>query len=333
MPWGEAGPSLVFIDIPDEHIVQISELLALCEADDLGRGVIEVEPLVGGANNCNYTATGTKGKAVVRIANHQTERFAVDRVSATQAQRDAAATGLAPRLFAAKLPEGNTVSEFLEGETLRDNTIRDDQILREVGETFRRLHETPSSCRESSPFAEIRTWIDWARRDGTELPEDIDELLEVCSRIEQLGKDLQLPIVFCHADTVPQNFILAPDGAVRLVDWDFAGRGWASFELASFIAVAKLDDRQRDILLDSYAGGATEAQLATLVLLGFVGTVRELSWGAMAAPILSGSTTLFEGWSYESHRDTYLAEARQRLSVEGFEDLFRISASEEARPW
>ncbi|MGV1048817.1 MAG: choline/ethanolamine kinase family protein [Solirubrobacterales bacterium] len=333
-PWGPPGPEVVFApDVPADDLSHISGLLRECDPEAFGAGAIEVACLVGGANNRNYTATGRARKVVVRIANNLSERFSVDRVSATQAQRDAAAAGIAPEVLAAKLPEGYTVSAFLEGETLRDATIRDDAVLGAIGKTFRRLHDTPTTCGESSPFEQIRMWTDWARRDKTELPPDLDRLVDTSNRIESLGEDLGLPAVFCHNDTVPQNFIRAPDGVVRLVDWDFAGTYWASFEIASFVAVAQLDERQRDLLLDAYAGGASAAQLATLELLGFVGAVRELSWAFMAAPILSGSTTLFDGWSYESHRDTYLAEARRRLATPGFEALFSIAASEEGRPW
>lgn len=333
-PWGASGPALAIADDVEEgDVACIAELLGKCNRDTFSGERIDVRCLLGGANNRNYTAEDGGRKVVVRIANSFSERFSIDRVSALQAQRDAAGAGLAPRLLAAKLPEGHAVSEFLEGETLRDDTIAEDWAVAAVGRALRKLHETKSSCRRSSAFEEIRAWIEWAHRDGVDLPADLEALLEATDRVEQLGFELDLPIVFCHNDTVPQNFLRGPGESVLLVDWDFAGNAWASFEIASFIAVARLDERQREILLEAYAGGATEGQLATLELLGFVGAVRELSWALMAAPVLSGATTLFEGWSYERHRDTYLEEARRRFAEPGFEALFGLARQGGGRAW
>ncbi|MEZ5078819.1 MAG: phosphotransferase [Solirubrobacterales bacterium] len=333
-PWGESGPELTLrSDVLAEDREPIVELLSRCDPGLLGTGQVEVACLPGGANNRNYTATGGDGKLAVRIANNFSERFAVDRASAIQAQRDAAAADLAPAVMAARLPEGHTVSAFLEGETLWDESIRQEDALRGVARAIRELHATPSSCREYSPFDEVRVWTEWARRDETEMPEDFEAMIEICDRIERLVGELRLPLAFCHNDTVPQNFIRAPDDTVRMVDWDFAGRGWASFEVASFIAIAQLDDRQREIFLDVYGSDATEAQRATLELLGFVGEVREVTWAQMAAPVLPGTTTPLDGWSYESYRDTYLTGARKRLAQPGFDSLFAAARSELDRPW
>ncbi|MBS1843044.1 MAG: phosphotransferase [Actinobacteria bacterium] len=333
-PWGPSGPVVRFgDDVLGGDRAIVGRLLAACAPSVFADEEVTVACLPGGANNRNYTAAGGGRKVVVRVANELSERFAVDRASATQAQRDAAAADLAPQVIAAELPAGHTISEFLVGETLRDETIRDDDVIRAVGAALRRLHSTSSSCRDFSPFVEIRLWTDWARRDGTELPSDFDQMLELCDRVERVGFELELPPAFCHNDTVPQNFIRDSTGAVRLVDWDFAANGWASFDVASFINIARLDDRRRELFIDAYSGGAGDGQMAMLELLGFVAAVREVAWGVMATPVLSGSTTLMEGWSYESFCATNLAEARARLDAPGFEGLFAIAASERGRAW
>jgi thiamine kinase-like enzyme len=333
-PWGPSGPAVEFGDdvLADDRPI-VARLLAECDPHSFAGGDVVVACLPGGANNRNYTAQSGAAKVVARVANDLSERFAVDRVSAAQAQRDAAAADLAPALLVAELPQGHMISEFLVGETMRDETIRDDEAIGAIGATLRRLHATPSSCRDFSPFFESRLWTDWARRDGTELPPDLAHMLELCDRIEQIGLELELPRAFCHNDTVPQNFIRDQGGTMRLVDWDFAANGWACFDVASFINIARLDERRRALFIEAYAGGASEAQMAMIELLGFVAAVREVAWGFMAAPVLSGSTTLMAGWSYESFRETNLAEARGRLEAPGFDQLFAVAAEDRGRAW
>lgn len=293
-----------------------------------------VRPLIGGANNRNYFVECGSRRLVVRIANLNADRLAVDRTSAAQAQRDAAAAGVGPQLLAVRLPEGHGVSEFLDGVTLREHSLREPEVVAAIGRTLSRLHATPTTARRFSPFADIRGWVDLARADGTPLPPDLPELVELCDQIEQALVAAELPLVFCHNDTVPQNFLYdAPQGVARLVDWDYAGRGWGSFELASLCATADLDDDLREVLLSAYSGGASAAQRATLDLLALVAAVREVSWALMAAPMLEGTTTLLDGWSYQEHRDANLARARAIIARGDLSHTLADAASERGRAW
>jgi thiamine kinase-like enzyme len=260
------------------------------------------------------------------------DRLAVDRASAIQAQRDASVVGVAPDLLAYQLPEGHTLSTFVDGTVLPWSALTDPDVVRDVGNALARLHAAESACRDFSPFDEIRHWLALARQDGTILAHDIAALVKYVDRIQQVIQDAALPTVFCHNDTVPQNFIRGVDG-VRLVDWDFAGRGWAAFELGAFCNTADLDVELRETLFDAYAGGASETQRATTQLLSFVAAMREVAWAYMAKPMMEGTTTLLEGWTYDGFLTSNLARARQLASSDGFEELFLLASPEMGRDW
>jgi hypothetical protein len=149
-------------------------------------GDVEVSVLVGGASNRNFVARTPAAKYALRIANSQSERFAVDREAAIQAQREAAGGGLGPEVVASRLPEGHVLSAFVEGATLGEEQLCEREVLETVGATLRRLHALPSSLRAYSPFDDIQLWARLARSDGTEVPADLDELLGAVRRIEVL---------------------------------------------------------------------------------------------------------------------------------------------------
>lgn len=331
-PWGKRGPATVFAaEVDAASRAEIEPLLGGWDAALFPGGEVEVSVLLGGANNRNFIARTPEVKYALRIANPQNERFAVDRGAAIQAQRDAAAAGIAPEVVAAKLPEGHVLSTFVEGITLLGaEQLRERKVLEAVGASLRRLHSLPSSIRRFSPFEDIRLWSRLAREDGTEIPDDLDELLGSVWQVEALVEGADLPLVFCHNDTVPQNFILS-GSRLSLVDWDYAGRGWACFELASFCATADLDRGLQEVLLRSYDERTSEAQLATVELLRYVAAMREATWALMAAPILQGTTTPDAENFYEDYMAEYLGLARKRAGAPDFYELMKTAAGGESR--
>jgi len=62
---------------------------------------------------------------------------------------------------------------------------------------------------------------------------------------------LSLP---CHNDTVPENFIVAPNGISRLIDWEYAGMNDPSWDVAAYILESRLSEEAIQYLLLEYYG-------------------------------------------------------------------------------
>src|SRR5438067_2430972 len=116
-PWGWHGPEVAFgesVDAPWQD--PIVGVLSSWDPQLFGEGPVRIDCLPGGANNRNYRLEGPEVKLALRIASPQSDRLAVDRASAIRAQQDAAAADVAPELLAFQLPEGHTLSRFLDGK-------------------------------------------------------------------------------------------------------------------------------------------------------------------------------------------------------------------------
>jgi thiamine kinase-like enzyme len=334
-PWGDRGAAIAFAaDVDAGSRGEIEAVLAGWDPALFPGEAVEVSVLVGGASNRNFVVRAPAVKYALRIANAQSERFAVDRAASIQAQGEAAAGGLAPAAIASQLPAGHVLSTFVEGATLAGEPLRERGILETAGAALRRLHALPSALSRYSPFDDMRLWAGLARGDGTEIPADLDELLDAVWRIEALFEGLDLPTVFCHNDTYPENFILS-GSRLQLVDWDYAGRGWACFELGSFCATAGLGPELRDAFLRSYDERTDEAQVARVELMRFVAAMREATWAVMATPILRGTTTPASGEDfYEDHLRTYLGLARACAAAPDFHELMKVATGGDGqRSW
>lgn len=331
-PWGDDAPAVAFApDVDGESRGEIEAVLSGWDPALFPGGDLEISNLVGGASNRNFVVRTPAAKYALRIANAQSERFAVDRVAAHSAQREAAAAGLAPEPLAARLPAGHVLSSFVEGPTLGGEALHAPGVLETVGSTLRRLHALPSSLPVYSPFEDIRLWSRLAREDGTAIPAELEELFEQAWGIEAVIDAAGLPIVFCHNDPWTENFILS-GSRLQLVDWDYAGRGWACFELGSFCATAGLDPAGREALVRAYDENPSDAQLATVELMGFVAAMREATWAVMATPILRGTMTPVDGDDfYDNHLRTFLGLARKRAAAPGFGRLIEV-ASDRSTP-
>lgn len=332
-PWLDRGPEVVFDEtVPADDRATAVSLLGSWDPLPFVEDVYRVRCLVGGANNRNYVLDSGRRRFVLRIASPQADRLAVDRASAIQAQRDAAAVQVAPAVISARLPEGHVLSTFVDGAVVREAILKDRDMVRRVGALLARLHAAPTTCRRFSAFDDIRHWIALARADGTELAMDVPDLLELVERAERCVVAARLPTAFCHNDTVPQNFIRTAD-SVCLVDWDFAGRGWAAFELAAFANTAALDQTLLDELLDAYCGEASDAQRAMIGVLSLVAAVREVAWAYMATPMLKGTTTLMDGWTYEAFLDDNLQRARVLAGIADYDEMLEQASADAGRAW
>lgn len=334
-PWGGDGPAVrIAPDVDAGSCGEVEALLGDWDPALFPGGEVEISNLVGGASNRNFVVRTAAVKYALRLANAQSERFAVDREAALQAQRDAAAAGLAPAAIAARLPQGHVLSTFVEGPTLGGGVLGRPGVLAEVGATLRRLHTLPSSLPAYSPFEDIRLWSRLARADGTPIPTELERLFGEVERVEATVEAARLPAVFCHNDPWIENLILSGSG-LQLVDWDYAGRGLACFELGSFCATAGLDAAGRETLVRSYDESPSAAQLATVELMGFVAAMREATWAVMATPILRGTTTPVEGEDfYDKHLRTFLGLAGERAGAPGFSRLVEMAGERgERRSW
>jgi thiamine kinase-like enzyme len=226
-----------------------------------GAADVHAEPLSGGLTNVNYLLTVDGERFVVRVAGLNTSVLGIDREREAAALHHASIAGIAPETVAFLLPEGHSVTRFLDDAaqvTIED--ARSDGYIRRVAELLHDVHDLDPIVGEFDPYGDIERWLDLADERGVPRSPRLGALLERVARV-RLERSVALDtLVVCHNDSYYLNVL--DDGRLWLIDWEYAGMGDPFFDLAA--NAFELDDRRKDVLLDAYFGEVTDDLRRTL---------------------------------------------------------------------
>src|SRR5262249_31416787 len=146
---------------------------------------------------------------------------------------------------------GALLVRFLPGKLLEPPQVQNPEMLRRIGTTLKQCHAAPIEAHvaEFSVFRAIRDYLDKARERNVDLPAEWNDALVQLQRIEsQFGAE---PLCLCHNDLLSGNFV--DDGqTLKLIDWEYGGRGNRYFDLGNFAVNLQLTEEQERTLLQAY---------------------------------------------------------------------------------
>ena len=241
----------------------------------------EIVPLDGGITNRNFKVAVAGGTFVLRMGGERTELLGIDRTFEHAASLRAAEAGVGPEVVAFVEPEGWLVTRFIEGRRLGFEEMRAPAVIERVAEALRRFHDGTPIPGRFDAYAVVDEYRRVAERFGVQAPAQFGEAREAAERIR--GARGVAEVVPCHNDLLNANFLDA--GAIRIVDWEYAGMGDRFFDLANLSVNHEftIDDDRR--LLQAYFGRAREGDLASLRLMRFMSDFREAMWGVLQSAI------------------------------------------------
>lgn len=187
--------------------------------------------------------------------------------------------GDAPRLVASDdrlqlLIVSRVAGTIVEGT----DAEHDPAVYARAGEVLRTLHEsTPAVTTDHFGDTLMAKFFYWAERAGSFLS---DVELDTARRIARTSLELGLlPHVPAHRDNSTRNWMLGPDGRVRLID--FAAMGFEPWAVDLF----RLEQREwldapllREAFLDGYGRRPDERDRAVLHAFHAVSAVSTIVW-------------------------------------------------------
>jgi thiamine kinase-like enzyme len=278
----------------------------IARIDDWKGRDVRYEELGGGITNRNYLVTvdgepGAPGvgRFVLRIPGEGTETF-IDRTRELVNHAAAAAAGVAPPLLHVVQPGDCTVVPFIPGETMHPESIAGHpERLEKIVAAMRKYHEEAVFDNEIRLFDMVRTYLRMALDVNAPHPREIDWMLEQGRRIETAMERDQPAFTACHNDLLSENFILAPDGKMWIIDWEYGGMTDPYFDLGDFCVEQPLTVAEEKLVLTAYCGGMNERRYARMQLYKLV---ADLWWSIWAMIQASVSTLDFDFYEYGMNR-------------------------------
>jgi thiamine kinase-like enzyme len=240
-----------------------------------------VTVLGGGITNHNFKIEVDGAAYVLRMGGAKTGLLGIDRAVEHAASLRAEEIGVGPPVADFVASEGWLVTRFIDGRPIAVEEMRSPSTLPRVAEALRRLHSARAIPGRFDAHAVVDAYRAEAEADGVQIPPAFAGAREVAERIRAVRGPQ--PLVPCHNDLLNANFL--DDGAIRIVDWEYAGMGDRFFDLANFSVNHEFgveDDRR---LLAAYFGTERDSDLASLRLMRFMSDFREAMWGVLQSGI------------------------------------------------
>jgi thiamine kinase-like enzyme len=243
---------------------------------------VEPEPLGGGITNTNFIVSDGDERFVVRIGD-DIPIHGVMRFNEIAAARAAHAAGISPEIV--YRADGVFVMRFIEGRTLTEAEIRDQQNLKRILPLIKTCHtEIPKHFQGPAlvfwPFHVCRNYIQTAREGNSRMIDALPRFVDINAELEKTVGDIKL--IFGHNDLLASNFI--DDGKrLWLLDWDYAGYNAALFDLANLSSNNELSSAQEDWILESYyEKPVTDGLRRRLAAMKCVSLLRETLWSIVS---------------------------------------------------
>jgi thiamine kinase-like enzyme len=239
----------------------------------------------------------------------------------------AAASGVGPRVLHVVPEVPAVVLEFLEGETMCVETVRDAANIPRIAHACLLLHRASRPfVNEFSIFRKLDELLAICRRHDLRVPDGFDDHLPAVRDVEQAMEASPLPRVPCHNDLLAENLIDTP-GAVRIVDYQLSGMNDPTFELGDVAAESDYDPDRTGRLAAAYFGDELSPALAARVRLQLLmSNYTWTLWFSVYHGLLHDSAAEFDYWTEANDK---WDQARRDI---GSADFPRLLDAVQARP-
>ncbi len=213
-----------------------------------GSGIDRIEPLSGGLLGRSFRVVAGDIDAAVRLPGQHGARQSV--ASELAILEAAAAAGIAPMPIALPAEYGIVATRFRpSARPWSPHDARKTENIDRLCDRLRRLHALDITL-EPLKFVDVAEHYAARATDRCALSDEQLAWRDDLLALAQTFVDLHEPSAPCHNDLVASNVI--DDGAVWLIDFEFAVRGDPVLDLASLAAFNDFDCGARARLLTAY---------------------------------------------------------------------------------
>jgi thiamine kinase-like enzyme len=264
-------------------------------------------PVFGGLQNSNWRVrfAGEDQQYFVKLPGAGTEAF-IDRSNANAAGVLAAGAGISPRIVAFQPDTGVEIVEFLDGyRACTNGDMKSWEVAQSVAGLFRTFHEVGPLPVTKTVFDMIDEHLQQVRDLGVVLPSTASVLLREAGAAREALQASGLDLVPCHNDPMPGNFLLSPDGPMKLIDFEFSSNNERAYDLALVVAEFFYDEQRTVACIEESYGAAGWDVIARVRVCVALADLKWGLWGCV-------NQRLNDSWDFDYHKYGTWKLARSR---------------------
>ena len=128
--------------------------------------------------------------------------------------------------------------------------------MRKVAEIYRKVHKHPYTLKnEFNIFREIDKYEKLLAKSKAVMYDGWGELKPKVMALKEYLEELGVERCACHNDAVPENFIVAEDGRMYLIDWEYSGDNDPMADFAALFLESDFTQENQEFVLREYFGG------------------------------------------------------------------------------
>ncbi len=211
---------------------------------------------IGGMSNKNFKVVLKGKKYVLRVPGYGSQGM-VDRSNEEFNAIEGCRMGVNPKIRYFDPSTGVKLSDLVtNAETLDAETIQNEDNMRKVAEIYRKVHKHPYSLKnEFNIFDEIHKYESLREKSDAKMYDGWEDLKPKVLALKGYLEELGIEKCACHNDAVPENFIMAEDGKMYLIDWEYSGDNDPMADLAALFLESGFTKENQDFVLREYFEG------------------------------------------------------------------------------
>lgn len=243
----------IYKDIEKSHLEAIS---IICETLNVSEDKIEkIELLKKGMTNNSFIFTVNNVRYIMRIPGEGTSEL-IDRVQEAEVYSLIKDKNICDDLIYINAENGYKITKFIENSRNCDDKNNDD--LRICMEKIKELHSLGLEVgHEFDVFEKIDFYESLWKNKNSIYPDYKEVKANIFSLRDFIEKNRK-PKCLTHIDANCDNFLISPDGSLRLIDWEYASMQDPDIDIAMFCIYSLYDKEQIDNLIDIYFNGQVD---------------------------------------------------------------------------
>jgi thiamine kinase-like enzyme/choline kinase/predicted transcriptional regulator len=222
----------------------------------------------GGMTNKNYKVSIKNKNYVLRVPGAGTEEMISrpdEKINASLAHE----LGLDTKVLYFDEKTGIKIAEFIEeAETLNGMTAKREDNMKLTTDILKKLHCSDIALSSRfDVFEKIEHYEKLLKAANGKNFSDYDVIKNKVMGLKDLLQQLDMQLLPCHNDTVPENFIKGKSGRIYLIDWEYSGMNDPMWDLAAHSLECSFSEDDEELFLRLYFGNMPEEKYIKRILI------------------------------------------------------------------